>query len=567
MHWTLLTQDKKLQDELSGALNILPITAQVMINRGIKTPADGERFLNPSLRALHDPFLMADMEKGVRRIVDAILGRERITIYGDYDADGVTSTALLLNFFKAVDTEAAFYIPHRVNEGYGLNNDAIAELQRRGTQLIITVDCGINALDQVLNAKKLGMDMVITDHHEPSAELPAACATINPKRSDCKFPFKQLAGVGIVFNLIMALRQRLRELGYFKTYPEPRLRDMLDIVAIGTIADVVPLIDENRIFVKFGLEELKISSNKGINALKIISGLEAHEINTTAVAFRLAPRINAAGRVDDQNLGVRLLVTDDPEEAVIIAQKLHGANSRRQAIEGAILKDAGDIIKNAPEFEGNLGLTIYKEGWHPGVIGIVATRLAEEHKKPTVIIGISEGLGRGSVRSVGEYNVIDVLRRCEDLLIRFGGHRHAAGLSIEPQNIEKFKKKFNDIISATLGEEDRVSRVFIDAELLPADVTEGLINELELMEPFGKENPEPVFSMKEMKVSHARVVAEKHLKLKFTDNMVILDAIGFGMGSSPVTREDVLDVAFIPQRDTWAGKGAVQLKLRDIKAV
>ncbi|MBI2092476.1 MAG: single-stranded-DNA-specific exonuclease RecJ [Deltaproteobacteria bacterium] len=345
MHWQLFPQYRDLSKELAAGLNVSQITAQALISRGITNGDDARRFLYPTLRELHDPFLMADMGRATERIIRAIGKNERITVCGDYDADGVTSTALLLRFFEMIGVPADYHIPNRIADGYGLHKRAIDILKSKGTELAITVDNGINAFDEIDYAKSLGIDVIITDHHEPGKKLPKACAVLNPKRPDCRFPFKELAGVGVVFNLIMALRQRLRDSGFFKGKEEPRLRDLLDIVAIGTVADVVPLIDENRIFVKFGLEELKKSSNRGISALKVISGLEPHQLNATAIAFRIAPRINAAGRIDDQNLGVRLFTTSDPEDAASIAEKLNSLNSKRQSMEEVILKEAAKFLK------------------------------------------------------------------------------------------------------------------------------------------------------------------------------------------------------------------------------
>ncbi|MBI2342487.1 MAG: single-stranded-DNA-specific exonuclease RecJ, partial [Deltaproteobacteria bacterium] len=464
-----------------------------------------------------------------------------------------------------IGVPADYHIPNRIADGYGLHKRAIDILKSKGTELAITVDNGINAFDEIDYAKSLGIDVIITDHHEPGKKLPKACAVLNPKRPDCRFPFKELAGVGVVFNLIMALRQRLRDSGFFKGKEEPRLRDLLDIVAIGTVADVVPLIDENRIFVKFGLEELKKSSNRGISALKVISGLEPHQLNATAIAFRIAPRINAAGRIDDHNLGVRLFTTSDPEDAASIAEKLNSLNSKRQSMEEVILKEAAKLIESDEGFKNGSTVTLAKDGWHVGVIGIVASRLADAHNRPSVVIGIADGIGKGSLRSVGTYNIIDALAKCSDLLLNYGGHKHAAGITIASENISLFKKKFDEIVSSTLKESDRLDAMHVDAELQSDDITEELINELELLEPFGEGNPEPVFCLRELKVSDARIVAEKHLKLKITDDMVVLDAIGFGMGHHAIAADDILDVAFIPQLDTWRGRGSVQLKLKDMK--
>jgi single-stranded-DNA-specific exonuclease len=551
---------------LAGQLGISPVTARVLINRGVKTSNEALLFLHPNLTQLHDPFLLADMDKAVARVMEAIGRGERIAIYGDYDTDGVTSTALLVKFFGMIGVETRHYIPHRINEGYGLHRSAVDELHNIGAKLIITVDNGINAVEQVAHAGRLGMDVIITDHHEPVGRLPNAAAVVNPKRGDCRFPFKDLAGVGVAFNLVMAVRQGLREAGYFKDRKEPRLKELLDIVAIGTIADVVPLVGENRIFVKFGLEEIKKSSNVGVNALKVASGLEQHQINATTIAFRIAPRINAAGRVDDQNLGFRLLVTNNPEEAMDIAQRLNAINSKRQTIEADIIKEAGRLVGEISSFETVLGLVLSKEGWHPGVLGIVAARLAETHKRPVAVIGTSGGVAKGSVRSVGEYNVVEALSKCSDFMESFGGHRHAAGIKMMHDKVEDFARRFNEVVTETLDPRDRIDHMMVDAEVRAEDVTEELIAELELLEPFGEGNPEPTFCLREMKVSDSRIVGEKHLKLKFSDNMVVLEGIGFGMAHHEVETEDVLDVAFVPQRDTWRGAGAVQLKLRDVKS-
>jgi single-stranded-DNA-specific exonuclease len=339
----------------------------------------------------------------------------------------------------------------------------------------------------------------------------------------------------------------------------------LDIVALGTVADVVPLVDENRLFVKFGIEELKKSTKKGIGALKLVSGIErADQVSSMTVAFRLAPRINAAGRIDDQHMGVRLLTTDDAEEALELAEKLDRLNSKRQAIEAAILKEADLALKSDPSFDKEKAIVLYNEKWHIGVLGIVAARLAEAHLKPSVVIGASGGIARGSARSVGNYDIIAALSQACEHLLSFGGHAHAAGLSIDPDKIGAFRARICEIVASTLADDDRAEKIDVDCQIEPSDVTEELVKELEFLEPFGEGNKEPVFSLKEMRVSDARIVAEKHLKLKFTDKLIVLEGIGFGMGGRIVTASDILDVAFIPQRDTWKGNGAVQLKLRDI---
>lgn len=561
MHWLLHPPAPQLQFELASSLNISPITAQVLINRGMQDMKSAHEFLHPSLQHLADPFTIPDMDKAVSLLIDAIRGRRPITIYGDYDTDGVSSTALLIRFFRSVGVEADYYIPHRIREGYGMSKGAIDLLKQRGTELIITVDNGICAFEEIEHAKRLGIDVIVTDHHETKGGLPDAAAIVNPKRPDSEFPHRDLAGVGVAFNLLMALRQRMRQLAMFKD-AEPNLRSLLDLVTLGTVADGVPLVGENRLLVKFGLEELKRSPNRGINALKIVSGLEPHQISTHTVAFRLAPRINAAGRLSDAACAVELLTTDAPETATDIAVKLDKANSTRQQIEARILKEAATMIKD----EGKNGAIVLSgDNWHVGVIGIVATRIAESHGRPTAVISLEGDRCRGSARAPASFSVIDALSNVSDLLINYGGHRHAAGLTIERSQIESFKRRFAEITADWVGEEE--SNTYIDAEIEVSKLTEQLIKELELLAPFGKGNPEPVFSCRELKVAHAGVVGTNHLKLKVTDDVITLDAIGFEMGDQLNELNDFMDVAFIPRRDTWRGFESVQLNIVDIKTI
>ncbi len=566
MHWQLSEQNFALKHELSRHLGVTQVTSQVLINRGVTSVEAAKRFLHPSLQQLSDPYLLAGMDEAVSRIVLAITRNEVIGIAGDYDADGVTSTALLVRFFAALGISTPFCVPHRIEDGYGFHRSGVDALAADGVKLIVTVDTGSTAYDAIDYAASLGIDVVVTDHHEVPEKLPRAVAVINPKREDSRFPFRKLAGVGVAFNLAVAIRQRLREIGYFTdARPEPRLRDLLDLVAVGTVADVVPLLDENRLFVKYGLEELKRTTNKGLQALKIISGLEAHQISAMTVAFRIAPRINAAGRLDDASRAVKLLTTDNAEEAATLAQSLHQFNQKRQQTEEVILREVDSTLRSNEELKDRMGLVLAGEAWHPGVIGIVASRICDQHKKPVAVIAIEGDICRGSVRSVGEVNIVDVLKNCSDLLVRFGGHTHAAGFSVERSKIAEFAARFNEEVTSRITDDDRHDKIAIDAELEPSEVNAQLVSELELLEPFGEGNPEPTFALRELQVAGTKIVADKHLKLKFLGDMVLVDAIGFGMKSREVSASDVLDVAFIPQRDTWRGDDAVQIKLRDLK--
>ena len=562
--WRVREPELALQKTLAASLNISTITSQLLINRGISDIQQAERFLSSTLSDIRSPLGMKGMKEGVERVLKALHNKEKIAIYGDYDVDGITSTSILLMFLKSAGAYVSYYIPERIAEGYGLNADAISKLAERGVTLLITVDCGISDHAELKLAKELGMDVVVTDHHEVPGDLPPAYAIINPKQSGCPFPFKNLAGVGVAFNFIIALRATLRDEGFWKEKEVPNLKEYLDLVALGTIADVVPLVDENRIFVKYGLMELTASTKPGIIALKEISGLNDVPINAGMVGYRLAPRINAAGRVGKGVDGVRLLTSESYDEAASIAKLLDDGNKERQGLEEVILREATGMVESGL-ISDRKSIVLASESWHPGVIGIVASRIAEKYYRPTVMIAIKDGVGKGSARSIHSFMLYEGLKECSHLLKEFGGHDYAAGLSINEENIEKFRDAFERVASNKLSDEDMVPEMDIDATMDLNDVTEGLVNELDNLAPFGEANPEPLLCSTGLGIADCKVVGNNHLKMRVKQGRTVRDAIGFGMGNLNLSPGINLDTAFIPQINLWNGGKSIQLKLKDVR--
>jgi single-stranded-DNA-specific exonuclease len=562
--WRVMEKESMLRDNLSSTLGVSPLVSQILINRGIVDAEQAGRFLSSTLTDLSSPLEMKGVRVAVERVIEAVRKGERIAIYGDYDVDGITATSLLLLFLKGVGGDVTYYIPDRVKEGYGLNADAVKRLSDSGVSLLITADCGITNQREVKLAREMGMDVIVTDHHEVPDDIPDALSVINPKQPDCPFPFKHLAGVGVAFNLLIALRARLRDDGFWKGGDVTNLRGYLDLVALGTVADVVPLVDENRIFVKYGLMELTDSKRPGIMALKEVSGLKDATVSADAVGYRLAPRINAAGRVGSAGDGVRLLTSEDYGEALGIAKILDEMNKERQALEEKIVSEAQEMVESYP-MKGRRTIVLSSDGWHPGVIGIVASRIAEAYYRPTVLISLKDGIGKGSARSIHSFMLYEGLKECSHLLDAFGGHEYAAGLTIPAERIGRFSEEFENVASKMLSDDDMMPEIEIDAILDLKEVTEELVNGLENLAPFGEANPEPILCSKALGVADRRVVGNNHLKLKFRQNGTVRDAIGFGMGDLISLMGDHVDAAFIPQINLWNGGKCIQLKLKDIK--
>ena len=540
-----------------------PIVAALLINRGLSDSATSHRFLSSTLADIYDPFLLMGMENAVVRLSTAFRKGEKVCVYGDYDVDGITSVALLTGFFRDIGFDCIYHIPKRLEEGYGLSIEGIRAVVQQGAKVIVTVDCGITADQEGRFCTSHGIDLIITDHHTPDDVIPRACAVINPHQSGCTFPFKSLAGVGVAFNLLIALRSRLREEGAFGATGEPNLRKYLDLVALGTIADIVPLLDENRIFVKHGLDELTNSSRVGIEALKKAACVSG-KVGCGTVGFRLAPRLNAAGRLEDAALGVELLLSNDREKAAAIASGLEASNTERQMLEQEMLLDVLQMVRGEPRLAGKKSIVLASREWHPGVIGIVASRIVDIFHRPTILITFQGDSGRGSGRSIPKFHLHDALHACEEHLLKFGGHKYAAGLSIGESTLEAFVERFDEIAQGSLDNADLTPELSIDGELTGAEVSLKLANEIENLSPFGMGNPEPVFMARKATVVDRRVLKERHLKFRLALDKTVVDAIGFNMADSKEPAA-AIDVAFCLGLNNWNGRNHLQLRIRDFR--
>ncbi|MFZ5351400.1 MAG: single-stranded-DNA-specific exonuclease RecJ [Bacillota bacterium] len=559
--WVSYNKDYNILPELVKEFGISELVARVLVNRDIDTLEKASYFISYGIEKLRDPFEMKDMSKAVDRIIEAIELNQKICIFGDYDVDGVTSTVIAVKILRSMDADVTYYIPNRVDEGYGLNIEAIENLAEEGIELIITVDCGIRSLEVVNRAKELGIDMIITDHHECGEELPDAYCVINPHRADCSYPFKELAGVGVCFKLVDALAT---ELGCRDTALE-----MLDIVAVGTIADIVYLVDENRIIVKHGLEKLQNTENIGLRALLDICGLKEQTITAYNVAFMIAPRINAAGRIANASLCVELLLTDDYKKAYEIAKQLDNDNKERQSIESEILTKAITKIERDIDISSTKVLVLDDKDWHVGVIGIVASKLVERYNLPAVLISRDNGIGKGSARSVSNFNIYEALDRCSDLFIKFGGHELAAGITLSTENIDAFRQKVNEVANEILKGEPLIPELKVDYRLTPSDYKLSTVKQLEMLEPYGAGNPAPAFVYRDLKVISSRTVGNdsKHLLLTLNDGVNEIKAIGFNLGTynNVLSFGKKVDIICSMECNLWNDIEQLQLKIKDIK--
>lgn len=567
--WPAADVEGDVAARLSKELGLHPLAARVLANRGYQTPEAAQGFLSDALTGLPDPFLMKGLPAAVERILRAIDRQEHMTLWGDYDVDGVCSTALLTTFLRDVGLTPRTYIPHRLGEGYGLNSTAIEKLAQEGTQLLVTLDCGITSHAEIAKANALGLEVIVVDHHAVPETMPPAVAVLNPLQPGCEYPTKWLCAGGVTFNLCMALRKSLRERGHFATRPEPNLKQLLDLVALATVADVVPLTGANRILVRHGLEILTAAARPGVRALKEVSQLSGARMTAGHVGFRLGPRINAAGRLDDASVGLQLLLCRDLETARPLAQKLDAANAERQQIERNMLQGAIDQAQGFVD-RGAKGLVLAQEGWHPGVVGIVASRVVERFHRPTVLIGSHDGTWRGSARSIEGFHLYDALKTCEGFLTKFGGHKAAAGLSIDPSRLEDFRAAFENVTGERLTDEQLVPRQRVDAVVLPRELDVKAVEALQTLAPFGMGNPEPVLAVRRA-VTSPRVLENKtpglpgHLKLSL-EAAPQLDCIGFGFAELAPLTEAPVDLAFQVAVDEYLGRERVGLKLKALQA-
>lgn len=560
--WRLRAADPGTVRELSSRHSLNPLIARVLVNRGLATAEAAARFLSPSLADLPDPFLLPDMDRAVARLVRARQSGETVCVYGDYDVDGITAVALLIGFFGTAGISCRYHIPRRLEDGYGLSADGLQTVAAQGASVVVTVDCGISAVAEAELAADLGLDLIVTDHHTLGPALPAAYAVINPLRSGSAYPCTVLAGVGVAFNLLIALRSRLREDGAFVAGEEPDLRHYLDLVALGTIADIVPLLDANRAMVRTGLKVLTAAGRPGIAALKTVAGVDG-EVSCGAVGFRLAPRLNAAGRLEDAAAGVELLLTRDPAEAARLAAALDASNAERQALEREILQDALNRIGETAELKERKSIVLASADWHPGVIGIVASRVVDLYHRPTILIALQEGSGRGSGRSIPGFHLYQALHACADHLLKFGGHRQAAGLSIAEETLASFVERFDAVVSGELADDELVPDLWLDAELQPTDLDIALAERIAALSPFGAGNPEPLFLVRNARIKERRVLKDIHLKLSLVVGERTCEAIGFSLAGRELP--DLIDCAVAMQVNIWNGRRSLQLRIKDLR--
>lgn len=570
--WLINRTNQKFLEYLSRKASISTTFAQILLNRGIKDPGSIKAFLSPSLENLHNPFLMPDMKIAVERIKIAIERNESVLIHGDYDADGITATALLVSALRGLGLNTYYHIPNRVTEGYGISQKGVQKARDAGVSLIITVDCGISSEKEVLEANSLGMDVIITDHHEPPQNLPPALAVVTPPRKDSTYPFKYLAGVGVAYKLVQALTQEFGAISYESSNITLNsklltLNSYLDLVAIGTIADSVPLVGENRILVAYGLKELNNDRCRaGVQALKEVAGVSSRELKSETLSYTIIPRINAAGRVSNAGEVVELFLTEDSAKAKETASFLEEQNKKRQIIEEEVYKSAIGMIddKNIDK-----AIVLSSSLWHPGVIGIVASRLVEEFYRPTFLFSVKGTTAKGSARSIPPFHIYKGIAECDSLLLGFGGHSQAAGLSILLENLPAFRHQINLIVRRDLSDDDFTPTLEIDAGVELFEVNFNLVRELTLLGPFGNSNEEPLLGAKGVEVIDARVVGNGHLKMRLKQGNLSIDTIGFDMGENSslftVDSSRLVDAVFVPSINEWNGNKVLQLKLKAIR--
>lgn len=561
--WILQQPAPAAVEPLAAATGLSPVAAGIIAGRGLIEPDQAASFLAPRLADMLDPFLLAGMEAAVERLVAARATAEPVCIYGDYDVDGISATALLVSGFTALGLQAGYHIPNRMEDGYGLNRDALTQIRQQGFGLAVSVDCGVTAVDEARFCRDIGLDLIITDHHQPLPELPEAVAVINPHRPDCGYPFKGLSGVGVAFSLLVALRSRLRESGTFGSNG-PDLRQWLDLVALGTVADLVPLTGQNRLLVASGLQRMGDDCRTGLAALKQLAGVRG-AVSSGQVAFQLAPRLNAAGRLESAVPGVELLLTDDSDRAAVLAAELDAANTERRQLERRIFDEAVAQVNAQGKMDQRKSIVLASPDWHQGVVGIVASRLVERYYRPTILVAEREdGSGKGSGRSISGFHLLECLHDCAEYLERYGGHRAAAGVTVPPGLMAPFCEAFEQAAARQLGDRELIAELRLDAVLQPEELTLDLVAEVQRMEPFGMGNPTPLFLLQEMEVLERRSFGAGNLNLRVQRNGLQFRAVGWGMADRQFP--SVVDLACTLKRDIWNNREQIKLELKDIRA-
>jgi len=556
--WVVRQVDPVQRGLISRALSISSATASLLLNRGVTSVDQATAWMSP-IRT-HDPFLIPDMERAIDRLHQAMRRQERVCFYGDYDVDGMSATSIYLSFFRSLGAEVRAYVPHRLREGYGLNEAAVKILAKEGVSLLVTSDCGTTSHREIALANELGIDVIVTDHHQSDMDMPHALAVMNPHRRESRYPFHGLCSGGLAYKVAQAYETKYGS-------GSASLESLLDLAALATIADVVPLQDENRLFVRQGLAHISRGARCGIRALKQVAGI-SRECTAETIAFKLGPRLNAAGRLDEAIKGVKLLTTESEREAKELAEDLEQLNRARRELEAEILQDA---LRQVESRELPAGIVLYARGWHLGVVGIVAARIMERFHRPTVVIAVNEhGVGKGSARTIPGFDLYQTLASCRDLLMAFGGHPSAAGVTIQEAMLPEFAERFSAIAEAWIRETQSVPMLHVDSEVRLDEITLQLIREIGTLHPFGAGNPEPTFAVRRLDVLNARVVGEKHLKLTVRqDRSLPFDSIGFGMKSledQGLSLKTPVDVAFTPELNHWNGYDRIQLRIRDIRA-
>lgn len=562
--WLITEAEHHRVHHLQKELKIHPTLCRLLVNRGIYTYAEARHFFRPQLAHLHDPFLMQDMRRAVERIERALRDEEHILMYGDYDVDGTTAVALMYSFLAEFYNRIDYYVPHRYTEGYGISKQGIDYAHHKGYKLVIALDCGIKAIEKVKYGNQLGIDFIICDHHLPGEELPPAYAVLNPKRSDCKYPYKELSGCGIGFKLIQAFAQH-------NDIPFDMVEKYLDLVAVSIASDIVPITGENRVLAYYGMKRINEKPRKGLKSLIQYSGLKK-ELTISDVVFMLGPRINAAGRVDDAKNAVKLLISQTHEHAQANAEFLNRKNFERRQVDKDITTEALAMIHNNPVLQNKRTTVLAQPHWHKGVIGIVASRLIETYYRPTIIFAESDGILTGSARSVKGFHIHDAIKACSDLLEQFGGHMFAAGLTLRKENFEAFQKRFEEVVRETIGEESLVPEVNIDAELNFTDINLKFFNIIRQFAPFGPGNMKPVFVSRAVRDKGcSRIIGDDHLRLELTqDGGRSCKGIAFGMGDLAqkifhTGTEKRFDICYTLEENQWQGITSIELNIRDIK--
>jgi len=558
--WNIATADEGKIKSLNESLKISPVLCKILVQRGIESFDIAKDFFRPQLTDLHSPWLMKDMDKAVGRIVSAINSNEKILVFGDYDVDGTTAVACMYSFLKKIHTALDFYIPHRYREGYGVSKAGIDFAKENGFSLIISLDCGIKSVELIAYARNIGIDFIVCDHHLPDDELPPAVAILNPKQPDCNYPYKELCGCGVGFKLVSALTEAMN-------LPAESAFDHLDLLATAIAADIVPITGENRILAFHGLKKANENPNYGIKALMQLSSL-GQQLHINNLVFIIAPRVNAAGRMDDATKAVQMFIAETYEEALHFAEMLHSDNTDRKEADSNITEEALSLINDNKEWVNHKSTVVFQPHWHKGVVGIVASRLIEHYYRPTVVLTQSGEYAAGSARSVPGFNLYEAIHACREHLLGYGGHFAAAGMTLELAQVDAFRNKFEEIVSATISPELLIPEIVIDAEISFKDIKQPFYDILCQMEPFGPENLRPVFiARKVMDSGWTKIVKEQHIRFSVKQDNVTITGIGFGMADKfhLLQQKKPVDIVFKIDENEWQGQKSLQLRMIDFR--